>query len=137
MGLLQAAATGIPGREGNLVGPLQIQLLEMCTEAHPGWDNLSGDRDAELRRFAPAVGVVSTVRASVRAGLWGPATSAPPPGRRRRACQRKGAERWATAWVAESAARLDFLSRILLTGFRAHVRVRRQRNHLCGRAARV
>ena len=48
-----------PGWEGNLVGPLLTQLLEICTEAHPGWDNLSGERDAELRRIAPAGGVFS------------------------------------------------------------------------------
>ncbi len=30
--------------------------------SHPGWDNLSGERDAELRKNAPAVGVVSTGR---------------------------------------------------------------------------
>ncbi len=54
--LQQNADTNVPGLGGNLVDPLQIQLLGFCTEAHPGWDNLSGERDAELRKNAPSTG---------------------------------------------------------------------------------
>ncbi len=48
---------------------MRIQLLDFCTEAHPGWDNLSGNRDAELRKNAPATGVISSDEGS---GAGGP-----------------------------------------------------------------
>ncbi len=31
-----------------MIGPVQNQLREILTEAHPGWDNLSDNHDAEL-----------------------------------------------------------------------------------------
>ncbi len=58
-----------PGWEGNLFGPLQIQLLGFCTEAHPGWDNLSGGRDAELLDNTVRLeGVATASEKTVRCG---------------------------------------------------------------------
>ncbi len=186
-----------------MVGPLLTQLLEICTEAHPGWDILSSDRDAELRSFAPATSALPIDGGS---GAGGPLGGPPPPHLRRGAGAasvsgfdaEKGvgeyidsairlrqwrwgsnATAWSTSggraatwkrgaraevepqcgsaeleraqvghclssgWTADlhrwfrGSIRTFLFLRILLTGFQAHARAKRQPSDLCVLAARV